>query len=162
MRFTKHNKSTIDTLFLLALLGVFLVSVLFVILFGARIYKKTTAQSDKNFNIRTSVAYITEKIRKADGNNITVSDNSRIEINENIGSFAYVTYLYFDEGRIKEVTMLEGDTFYEDYGTAIISANSFSATKINNLIKVSIVTTDNDETVFYIAANPKGGISDEK
>ena len=162
MKFTKRNKSTIDTLFLFALLGVFLVSVLFVILFGAKIYKKTNAVADHNFDVRTSAAYITEKIRKAGSDNIAVSRDNRLEIYETAGDSTYITYLYYDENKIKEVTMLDSDAFSPDYGTAIISAEDFTVNKVGkDLIKFSITTADDTETVFYVSASGKGGSGNE-
>ena len=63
MKSTRRDKSIVDMLFLLALFGVFLISALFIVLFGANIYKKTVNDMDANFSARTSVSYITEKIR---------------------------------------------------------------------------------------------------
>ena len=53
-------------LFILALFAVFMISALFIVLFGARIYKKVVADADTNYNARTSIAYISEKIRQHD------------------------------------------------------------------------------------------------
>lgn len=61
-----RKKPVIDILFLLALFSVFLMSALFVVLFGANIYKSTVANMDSSFKNRTAVSYVTEKVRQHD------------------------------------------------------------------------------------------------
>lgn len=162
MRFARHNKSTVDTLFLLALLGVFLVCALFVVLFGARIYKKTTADSDMNFDIRTSAAYITEKVRRADIYDISVTNGNRLEMREKIGNSIYVTYLYFNDNHIKEVTMLDTDVFSDSYGTDIVPAKSFNVEEMkNDIFKFTITTEAGKINTFYLSASENGGMDNE-
>ena len=66
MNFAKRNKSVVDFLFILALFGAFAITALFVVLFGARIYKSTVANMNTNYEKRTAMSYITEKIRSHD------------------------------------------------------------------------------------------------
>ena len=61
-----YQQHMIDILFVLSLFCVFAVSSALLILFGADIYKKTVQQMENNYSTRTSIAYITEKIRQSD------------------------------------------------------------------------------------------------
>ena len=58
-----NHQHIIDFLFVLSLFCVFAVSSVLLILFGADIYNKTVQQMECNYSSRTSIAYITEKIR---------------------------------------------------------------------------------------------------
>ena len=66
MNFAKRNKSIVDFLFILALFGAFAITALFVVLFGARVYKTTVSNMNTNFEKRTAMSYVTEKIRSHD------------------------------------------------------------------------------------------------
>ena len=66
MNFAKRNKSIVDFLFILALFGAFAITALFVVLFGAQIYKNTVSNMNTNFEKRTAMSYLTEKIRSHD------------------------------------------------------------------------------------------------
>ena len=57
-----------ELLFSIALLCIFLVSGVLVIMTGADVYRQTVRNSDRNYNLQTSVSYITEKIRQGDSN----------------------------------------------------------------------------------------------
>ena len=52
MNFAKRNKSVVDFLFILALFGAFAITALFVVLFGARIYKTTVSNMNTNYEKR--------------------------------------------------------------------------------------------------------------
>ena len=79
----KQQKNFIvDILFVLALFGVFTFSALMLITIGAEVYRRTTSDMSNNYEIRTSVSYITEKIRQNDlscgPENVTISEFSGI------------------------------------------------------------------------------------
>ena len=61
-----HETLTADTAFVLALFAVFTVSVLFVLLSGAGVYKATAASVSDSYGARTAEAYISSKVRHSD------------------------------------------------------------------------------------------------
>ncbi len=61
-----QQKHIIDTLFVIALFCLFALSAIFLITIGANIYGKTVNNMEDNFNSRTALAYITEKVRQSD------------------------------------------------------------------------------------------------
>ena len=66
MKGKQENHHIVDVLFVLALFCVFAVSALILLLIGANVYQKTVNDMDANYNGRTAVSYITEKIRQND------------------------------------------------------------------------------------------------
>ncbi len=56
MNLLKRDRSIVDVIFMITVFGVFMLSALFVVLFGAKIYKKTAHDMSVNFSTRTSLA----------------------------------------------------------------------------------------------------------
>ncbi|MDD6328023.1 MAG: DUF4860 domain-containing protein [Lachnospiraceae bacterium] len=157
MKLTRKKSSTVDTLFLLALLCVFLISALFVVLFGAHIYKQTIRDTSDNFTVRTASAYITEKLRRFDSaDNITIttqSSGSVVALRQTTEGHTYVTYLYFDESALKELTILDGSEFLRSAGTPILELHGFNAEEISPAFYAFHITDTNDNTTtFYVSA----------
>ena len=53
-------------LFTMLLFLVFILSALFTVLTGSRVYENITARSDKNFSSSTALSYIANKVRQGD------------------------------------------------------------------------------------------------
>lgn len=172
MRFGKRDKSIVDALFLLALFGVFLICALFVVLFGAKIYKNTVNNSETSFNSRTSLSYITEKIRQNDNSNgIEIEgtgDNTVIKLTQEVNKRTFCTYLYAQDGALMEYTTNEGNVLNKDFGTKILDISEFSVKEVSpSLYSFLISDTSGNKTEFFVSiysdkktAAGKGG-SDE-
>jgi len=178
MKFGKRDKSIVDALFLLALFGVFLICALFIVLFGAKIYKNTVKASEDSFFTRTCYTYITEKIRQNDNANgvkiygsmdsdipdsvkpLLESEGSTvIELTKSIDDKNYITYLYINEGYLKEYTTTEGNKVNPAVGNQIIEMSSMRAEKCTrNLYKFSMFDKNGQMTSFY--ASVTSDISD--
>lgn len=169
MNSKKRDKSIVDSLFLLALFGVFLICALFIVLFGAKIYKNTIKSSEDSFIERTCYTYITEKIRQNDNSNGISIDNSSdgtvITLTKTISDKDYVTYLYCHDGFLKEYTTSAGNELNKSAGTGIIELNSMNAEKCNDNLYYFTLTGTDITTSFYVSvtsdmAENTGGNSD--
>lgn len=161
MNFAKRNKSVVDFLFILALFGAFAITALFVVLFGARIYKSTVSNMDTNYEKRTAMSYVTEKIRShdytggADVADIDINNPSEqhsvLKLYQEMGGKKYVTYLFLKDGYLKEFTA--EDTYDFDYsvGTEILKINDFSVRKESDGLYFFDITDSNGErTEFFV------------
>lgn len=156
MKFGKRDKSIVDALFLLMVFAIFLVCALFVVLFGAKIYKNTVRQSSDSFFERTCYTYITEKVRQNDniaGINISeVNGSPVIKLTKTYNDKDYVTYLFSDNGYLKEYTSLADSSFNPAAGTEIIEISSLKVTKCNNnLYEFLIADNNGNESDFYVS-----------
>lgn len=156
MKSLEKKQSTVDTLFLLVLFGVFLLSALFIVLFGAKIYQKTADDLTTNFTTRTSVSYITEKIRQMDEKgsvSIKTFDNTQVlDLCLNVYGTDYHTYLYYEDGALMELTMDGAATFQKEYGSEVLSLSSFTMEKVSpSLLRFTTTDSDNVQTVFYVS-----------
>ncbi len=161
MNFGKRNKSIVDFLFILALFGAFAITALFVVLFGARIYKTTVSNMNTNYEKRTAMSYITEKIRShdysggADVSDIDTDDgedeHSVLKLYQVIGEKKYVTYLFVADGYLKEFTTDESNDFDYKMGTNILAIDDFSVRKENDgLYKFDITDSNGERTEFFV------------
>lgn len=164
MKFGKRDKSIIDVLFLLILFGVFLVCALFIVLFGAKIYGNTVNNSNQSFNSRTSLAYITEKIRQHDnssGIEITGSGKeATVKLSQNVDGRIIVTYLYCYDNKLMEYTTNEGNVLNKQYGTYIMDLSDFNVNKCGDrLYSFSLADMEGNNTDFFVSlySEPEGG-----
>ncbi|MCR5735890.1 MAG: DUF4860 domain-containing protein [Lachnospiraceae bacterium] len=161
MSFGKRDRSIVDVLFILALFAVFMLCSMFIVLFGAKIYKRVVADSDVNFSARTTQAYITEKVRSHDhdgGIEVIYDDGGPVlKLNESYDGTVYCTYLYEDDGYIKEITSSEEYDPAYHMGQKILAVKSFDVDMISpSLLKFYITDTFDEDYVFYSAVNSGG------
>lgn len=156
----------VDVLFVLALFGVFAVSALTLVTIGADVYQHTVQDMNYNYETRTAVAYITEKIRQNDisttsgGNNacLTTLDNvPALMLTHTIDEEQYCTYLYFHEGYLKELYIQKGFSFGGntlDAGTSVMELAALEMQQLTpQLFSIELTTTDNVSHQFYVSTH---------
>ena len=156
MNLLKRQKSIVDVIFMITVFGVFMLSALFVVLFGAKIYKKTAHNMSINFNSRTALAYVSEKMHQHDrrgGVDITIDEGKPIlKLTQYVNSDEYCTYLYEYEGHLKELTAKGDVDLVKSAGKNILSLKSFTANKeTDSLYRFNIVDEEGNETQFYVS-----------
>lgn len=161
MNFAKRNKSIIDFVFILALFSAFMITALFVVVFGSRIYKKAVSDMDANFSSRTALSYVTEKVRSHDYNGgIEVADIDDSSVNGNSTLVLYTTteygeystYMFVKDGYLKEYTAPVDSEFDYEKGTDILEISEFRVEKENDsLYSFHIVDAMGNATEFYVS-----------
>ncbi len=156
MNSVKKEKSIIDTIFVFMIFGILMLCALFVVLFGAKIYKKTAHDMDVNFNSRTALAYVTEKVHQHDKKNcVEVMINNGqpvLKLKQYVNGDEYCTYLYDYEGYLKELTAKGDIGLIKGAGINIIKLNEFRAEKISDsLYRFYILDEYNNNTEFYVS-----------
>ena len=156
MNIRRSGKHTVDILFILALFGAFIVSALLIVVLGARVYQNTVDHANRSFTSRTSLAYVTEKIRQHDEDgsvSITeVEGQSVLRLAQTYGDTSYYTYLYDYDGYLKELTV---EDFYQpalSQGQDIIPINELKMNKVNDsLYSFKITDTDDNVISFFVS-----------
>ncbi len=162
----KRNRHIVDILFVLALFGIFVISAIFLISIGANIYSDTVSTMDDNFNSRTAVAYIVEKIHQTDEANCLsigkFDENPAIIITSNSNGKEYTTYIYEYDGALRELTARNNLSLAPEAGQPILELDSFNIDIANNnLIHCSIKVNDDEDYGFNISLHSKGGSDEE-
>lgn len=165
--FEKDNRHIIDILFVIALFCLFVLSAIFLITIGANIYSKTMDHMDTNFNSRTAVAYITERIHQSDENgNVTIGDfkgHPSIIINSVSAGKEYITYIYENKHELCELTVRSDIELSPDAGQNIIEINSFEIEQVKagdgesnpGPVRCKITMNDGEAYEFYTAIHTK-------
>lgn len=151
----------IDILFILSLFCVFAVSSVVLILFGANIYQKLVLQMDSNYSTRTSISYITEKIRQSDySDSINIyekEDKKILMMTQTIDNIEYAISLYEYNGYLYELFARTDIELPIDAGQPVFKLTNLDFEKISdNLLKISFIdtsVTENnlDKTTLYVS-----------
>lgn len=158
----------VDILFVLALFGVFAVSALILTTVGAEVYRHTVDGMSDNYEVRTSAAYLTEKIHQYDSllsdsgeeidHNIeisTLAGEPALALTQVTGGEEYLTYLYLHDGYLRELTVKSGNYLGEDTlsaGQEIMQLSGFHMKLLpNNLLSLEFITPDGESYEIYVA-----------
>ncbi|SFB76070.1 DUF4860 domain-containing protein [Butyrivibrio sp. YAB3001] len=150
------KRHVIDTVFVICLLLLFLLSALTVIAIGASIYKKNVAQTSENYSQRVSIAYITEKVRQSDINGAIYVEElfgkNVLVMQQTVDDELYNTYIYDYNGYLMELfARADLNNFYPQSGQKILKIHSFDISQISESLLSAVVTSDNGVTErFFI------------
>ncbi len=146
------KRHTVDFLFSLSLLGVLAVTALLATLFGADIYENIIKHSESSYETGTSLAYVREKIRQNDtceGITVTRREGQDVlAINSCVEGHSFLTCIYFQDGSLKELYQLAGESLPLSSGQTILSVSDFKMEQLS-------------DTLFHFTAVDKGGESSE-
>lgn len=160
----QEKRFIVDILFVLALFGMFAVSALVLVTIGADVYRHTVQDMSDNYDARTAIAYITEKVRQ---NNVLLSDDtSAVTLSElsgepaliltrEVDGQAYDTCLYYHEGYLKELYMRKGAYLGDnvlDAGQNILELSDMTFEAVTeNLLSVTMTTSDGRERKLLLS-----------
>ena len=153
-----NHQHMIDILFVLSLFCVFAVSAVVVILFGANIYRSTVSHMDENYTQRTSIAYITEKIRQSDEKGaleLRTENNTQIlMLTSVINDIPYATSLYEYNGWLYELFARTDIELPLDAGQPVMEVSSLDFKEISpSLLCVSICDSNGESETIYISTH---------
>lgn len=157
----KQRKLDYNSILPFLLITIFGLCILFVLLFGAKLYKEAVSRDTENFEVRIINQYIFTRIHQSDGvdmafigdfENATPSDSGdTLFIKETINGQIYYTRIYSFDGALYELFSSEEDSFERCDGEIILPIASISFTQEEGLITVSIEHANgkhNDLSVF--------------
>lgn len=152
------QRHIIDILFVLSLFCVFAVSSVLLILFGADIYKKTVQQMENNYSSRTSIAYITEKIRQSDVEHaikiISQDDTQILTLTNIINGIPYATSLYEYDGYLYELYARTDLELPLDAGQPVMELHSLSFSQIKpNILEITFSEDMDSEQTIYVSTH---------
>lgn len=143
----KREKGLVHTVCVLAVICMFGISAMMLGSVGASVYKNIAERNLNSFELRSSLSYVKTKINQYDEvGNIAVEERDGIKmliLSEEVQGEIFDTAVYFNKGKLYEITGAKGMKFKPDDGFAILNVDSFEISEDNGLIK--LVTTDDGE-----------------
>lgn len=141
----KTNSHVVDLLFTLALFCVFTASSLMVVLIGAKVYKGSISGMTGNYDMRTSLTYISQKVRQGDVAGGVYIDklngSDALVLEQSYNETAYQTWIYYDEGYVKELFTRKDNPILPESGSSIVAVADFKIERDDNGI-FTFTTTD--------------------
>lgn len=105
-----HNSEkgqAVNILFTMLLFLVFVLSALFTVLIGGKVYENINTRMNENFTGSTAISYIANKVRQGDSAGMvtveTIEGHEVLQLAQQINGEQYMTWIYFDQGEIKEL-----------------------------------------------------------
>ena len=161
LRLDSKRSLKIDSVFVIALFTMFAVTAFLLILIGAKQYQHTADAMDANYESRTISSYLTEKLRQNDSQgNVTISQVEGIDalaITTMENDVTYITYIYYYKDALREIVVNDQSVFSLETGQVIIKTGGFFAEMVHNdLIKITIITMDNQSQILYLPIHSTG------
>lgn len=153
-----------DILFVMALFCVFSASSLLVVIFGANVYRGVSRQMSLNYDLRTSLTYLAEKVRQGDtrGNVLLsqVGEEDALVLRQEMEQGVYHTWIYPSQGTLYEVTVREDTPVKPGDGQAIMALQGLELQAVGErLIELRVTGSDGStyDTTMYLRSGPVGG-----
>ena len=155
MRHKQEQTSIVDFIFTLSLFGVFAISTLLVVVIGANVYRSTVSTQEANAVKRTSLAYVTEKIRQNDeSGSISIGEIEGVPaliLKSAYGDQHYCTYIYVYQGNLRELFVKSTTAPTLIAGQIITEVTDFSIEQVSDTLYLVSSSDQNQEAMsMYI------------
>ena len=136
----------------------FAISILFVLLNGAGVYRRLTQRDQYSYDSRTCAQYVATKIRQAPSPAAISTDTfgtvDSLRISQDIEGLEFVTRIYCYENWLMEIfTLADGDFFPED-GEKILPLSSLSVSQDGSVL--SFILTDTEGNTQHLTISARG------
>lgn len=154
----------LGSVFALILLCVFALGSLLLVVLGANVYKNISQNVDSNFQLRTTLSYITTKVRQNDDINaikIIEKEGVSVLVLESFdGIEASETWIYEHQGSLCEVYIAKGTEFRLEDGLAIIPSHGLEMSMKEDILTITASDNmGNTETLSIAPRTYQGGDS---
>ena len=152
------SEHKIGGIFTLLVFCIFIFSVLFVLLFGARIYSNVSARNEGALASRTCTQYIATKIRQMDAAGAVriepfspQEEISTLVLYQEIDGILYCTKIYYYDGFVYEIFAEAGDTFAPDAGSRVLAMSGLEFFSDGDMIIISSTNMAGETTTLPIS-----------
>ena len=127
-----------DSALVLFLFFLFALASLFLVLFGANVYRAVVQRSDGAHTLRASLSYVTNKVRENDRRgSLELLEDGQLQVLKFTRSYdtgEYSTYLYFQDGCLWEKLMPADVPFEPEGGQEIVQLQAFTVQQAGRLL----------------------------
>lgn len=148
------RERAVNFFFALSLFLLFAVVAVGCVVMGANIYRHTAATMDENYDVRTSVFYIQEKIRQNSGGVTVGEDGKSLVLKDSYKGTDYETRIFLGGQKLREVTVAAGTTVDPGEGQSIMDLADLNFKVEDNLLTIEVQTLAGES---FSAAMALGG-----
>lgn len=140
----RGKRHAVDLLFSLALFCVFAASLLMVSATGSQVYENIAQDMENNYTLRTSLSYVTEKLRQNDASGVIslaeIAGEPAVVLEMMYNDVLYQTWIYEYEGKLRELFTRKGNNIFPEDGQALMEIRDFSIEAVkDNLYQITII-----------------------
>ena len=153
-----RKKHSVNMMFTILLLGIFALTAVFVAVMGAKVYANSADKMQANFDTRTSLVYLSEKIRTSPGDSFSVRDidgATALVLSEEVGGTVYESWVFVSKEKLCEATVVKGDSVHPGSAQKIMPLKSLSAELKDGGIELTVVTVAGNENTTFIYGRAK-------
>jgi hypothetical protein len=161
------KRHSFEFLVLLLVFSLYACGALFLCVRGAEAFRQTSQVMQENYDLRTGVFYLAEKIHQNDAAGAIRIDSANgsdaLVLIERVGGQAFETWIFIDGESLSELTISAGESVSVAKPQAIMPMKGMSL-KLgpDGLIDVSLTTMDGRQTstslLLRSGGQPQGGV----
>ena len=146
------KKHSINIVFTILLFGVFAFTAVFVAVMGVSVYANSAEKLQANFDTRTSLVYLSEKIRTNPGNYRVgeIEDNDALVLTEEVGGVFYETWIFVTDDRLRELTIIQGNAVLPATAQQIMDLKSLKAVLKDGGVELSVETIAGERSSTFV------------
>ncbi|MDR2610158.1 MAG: DUF4860 domain-containing protein [Clostridiales Family XIII bacterium] len=148
------KKHFINLIFTLTLLGVFAMSALLVAVMGAQVYESSAENVQKNFDTRTSLVYMAQKVRQSPAGGIrvgSVDGGDALVLSESYDDETYESWIYVYDNELREVLVPAGAPVKAGDGYSIMELKSLKIEERGGLLLLTAENKQGEEHSLSLA-----------
>ena len=159
----QQNKQTMNLLFTMLLFLVFVLSALFTVLIGGKVYENINSRIEENYSGQVVLNYVANKVRqndKADSVIVrNIDDTAVLELSQEINGISYVTWIYYMDGAVRELFTNAGSGLGLADGLEIIDCQGLTFRQEGDILEVEVADQSDTKLLLNIRS---GGMTDEE
>lgn len=138
--------SALKGAYVFALIACFAVLALLIVLVGAKVYRSIAHASEQNYESRTALSYVVNKVRGADAAGMVSAEAldgvNALVLGAVYGGERYNTAIYLDGGYLSECFYRADRGFSRELGDQLVAVGGLDIKMDGNLVTVEITDTD--------------------
>jgi hypothetical protein len=150
------RKHVVNLMFTVTLLGVFALTALLVAMMGAQVYSHSADKMQDNFDTRTSLVYLSEKIRQYPGNDLSITEvygNQALCLAREADGIQYETWIYVYEDGLYEANVPTGTVIMPgEHGQWLMALKAMDITYSDKLLTIFVESQNGEKNSICISS----------
>ena len=148
------GKGLVHTVCILAVICMFGISAMMLGSVGASVYKNIAERNLDSFELRTSLSYVKTKINQFDEKGkISIEERDGLKmliLSEEVEGEILDTAVYFNKGKLYEITGAKGMAFKPEDGFSILNVDEFEINGKDGFVKLVATDDDGESETLYV------------
>ena len=135
----------VNLMFTITLLAVFALSSIFVAVMGVQVYSHSASKMQNNFDTRTSLVYIAEKVRQCQNSDYEIRNYKgcgALVLKDTYDGRVFETWITVKDGKLCEIMAEQGTDISDFAGQNIMDLKAISFSVSGMLLKITVTSPD--------------------